>query len=67
MSWGHARDYFALVINPTRRPRANGTFIGFKSGVPLRLCYQPMFYTLPNEGSIASGVSTVVKQLSNLE
>lgn len=64
-SWGHARDYGALVINPTRRPRANGTFIGVKSGVPLRLRYGLMFYTANNEVSITGGVSAVVKQLSN--
>ncbi len=63
-SWGHARDYGALVINPTRRPRANGTFIGVKSGVPLRFRYGLMFYTAPDEASIAGGVSAVEERLT---
>ncbi len=64
-SWGHARDYGALVINPTRRPRANGTFIGVKSGVPFRLRYGLMFYSAAEEFTSASGASALTKLLSN--
>jgi len=63
-SWGHARDYGALVINPTRRPRANGTFIGVKSGVPLQLRYGLMFYTAQDDSSTDKRANAMAKLLA---
>ena len=63
-SWGHARDYGALVVNPTRRPRANGTFIGVKSGVPLKLRYGLMFYTAQDDSSTDKRVNAMAKLLA---
>lgn len=65
VSWGHARDYGALVINPTQRPRAHGSFIGVKRGTPMRLRYGLMFYVVKQESSIDQRVSALEEYLNS--
>ncbi|MHC5112597.1 MAG: DUF6807 family protein, partial [Planctomycetota bacterium] len=63
-SWGHARDYGALVVNPTKPPPAHGTFIGVKRGVPFRLRYGVLIYSAPDGFTLDQPVKAMDDLLS---
>ena len=63
MSWGHARDYGALVINPTKPPPARNTFIGAKRGTPFRLRYVVMLYSAPIGFALDPAIAKLQEQL----